>query len=153
MLGIKAQSLVPASQAANHWATSSDNWQNTDPNQLGKEIKRFMWLSLPSHSPSLKEVRVRRATQAGTEADTMEESWLLVCLACLRLQIRNICPGAPPHQLAIKKMSQRLATGQSNWGNPSIQTPLDNPASWSQLEKPAISMPYAYFHWNICQNV
>lgn len=69
-----------------------------------------------------------------------QESWL-AHLPCFYKPGTSAQGVALPHQLAIKKMSQRQAKGQSDWDNPPNQTPSDNPGSWSQLGKAAISMP------------
>ena len=101
-----------------------------DQSSLGRE--GFVWLMLPHHSSSLKEVRT--GTQAGQEPKG--RSWcrghggalltgflIMACSACFLMESRTTSPGmtpltlglALPHQSLIKEMPYRSAYSLILW--------------------------------------
>lgn len=96
--------------------------------------ERFMYQVTVHHWGNSGQLR-----QESKQQKKLKQGSWLAHLPCVYNPGTSAQGVALPHQLAIKKMSQRQATGQSDWDNP--PNPSDNPGSWSQLGKAAISMP------------
>ena len=95
-----------------------------DQSNLGR--KGFVWLTLPHHCSSLKEVRTGtqgRNKEAGADAEAMERGCLLACTACFSIEPRITSPGvapstmawALPHQSLTKSVPYRLAYSPILW--------------------------------------
>jgi hypothetical protein len=93
-----------------------------DQKQFGEERVAFS-LQLLGHSASPREVKAGtkgRNLETRTEAEAMEEYYLLVCSICLPIHYRTICPKVVPftvgwalsHQSSMKKIPHRLAYRQ-----------------------------------------
>lgn len=98
---------------------------------MGK--RRVYLFHIPNHSLSLRDIRA--GTQAGAEAGTVEENYLLACSICLMLSplsyiTRNHLPKgnttmglALPHELVTKSTPQAWTQVNLFGGIPQVRLP------------------------------
>ena len=132
-----------------------------DHDQSNLRRKGFIWLTLPHHCSSLKEVRtgaqICRNLETGADADAKEGCCLLACSACFVIEPRVTSLGvAPPTmglalplQSLIKKMLCRLVNSPILQGILSVDSlPRTLVESAWQAERPGSHSRGKEFHEN-----
>lgn len=83
-------------------------WRNTDQKQPGEERKGLYFYDFYFQITVHHGDEVRTGTQAGTEAETMEESWLSGLLSLLASIKQELPGGGLPISISNKENAQDL---------------------------------------------